>query len=170
MAVKCLTVVLDDEGRELCTLSLGINGQLQGHGRKLKELLRGYAIVHDLRINDRTTTATSMGHLAVLLIRKLRPIAALLEMQPASTRNTGEEYIYTIYPRHTSARLPSLLNLRIEVATSLSSPEAVKTVIYDGLLDEFDPHAVEAEWSHPAHEPKKDQRMRARAAKAARAR
>jgi hypothetical protein len=167
MAVKCLTVVLDDEGRELCTLSLGINGQLEGHGRELKELLRGYAIVHDLRIHDRQATATTMGHLAVLLIRKLRPIAALLEMQPLGVRNTGEEYIYTIYPRHTSAKLPSLLNLRIEVAIS---KDAAKTVIYDGLLDEFDPHAVEVEWSHPADEPKKDKKTEARAAKAAKAR
>src|SRR4051794_34158054 len=124
MSVKCLTVVLDDEGRELCTLSLGVNGQLTGHGRELKQLLRGYAVVHDLRIKDRRATALSPGHLAVLLIRRLRPIAAPLEMQPVGTRSTGEEYIYTIYPRHTSSKFPSLVNLRIEAAVSLSSKDA----------------------------------------------
>jgi hypothetical protein len=166
MAVKCLTVVLNEDGQELCTLSLGVNGQLTGHGRELKQLLRGYAIVHDLRIKDRRATAFSPGHLAVLLIKRLRPMPALLEMQPMGARKLGEEYIYTIYPRHTSSKLPSLLNLRIEMC---SQSQDARTVIYDGLLDEFDPHAVEAEWSHPADGQNKDTNSESETAKAARA-
>jgi hypothetical protein len=164
MAVKCLTVVVNDDGQELCTLSLSVNGQLTGHGRELKQLLRGYALVHDLRIKDRRATAFSSGHLAVLLIKRLRSMPALLEMQPVGVRNQGEEYVYTIYPRHTSSKLPSLLNLRIEMC---SRSQDTRTVIYDGLLDEFDPHAVEAEWSHPADQQNKDTNSEPETAKAA---
>jgi hypothetical protein len=165
MSVKCLTVVLDDDGKEVCVLYSSTNGQLTGHGRDLKDLLRGYTITHDLRSKDRSRVACSMGHLTVILTKKIRPINGLLEM--LAGRNVGEEYVYTLYPRHTSLKLPSLLNLRIEAASSLSSKDAAKIVIYDGLLDEFEPHAVEAEWSHPADLPKQETQAKRRAAKAA---
>src|SRR5690349_21004379 len=114
MSVKCLTVVLDDDGKEVCVLYSSTNGQLTGHGEDLKALLCGYTIIHNLRSKDRANIAVNLRHLAVILIKKIRPINGLLEMLPSGTRNIGEEYVYTVYPRHTSAKLPSLLNLRIE--------------------------------------------------------
>ena len=53
MSIKCLTVVLDEKGQDVCIFSLSMNGQLTGHGQELKQLLRGYTIIYDLRIKDR---------------------------------------------------------------------------------------------------------------------
>lgn len=151
MGVKSLTVVLDDEGRDICVLSRSIDGYLSGHGEDLKRFLRGHVINRELPTKDNRKVAASMGHLAVLLIKNFRLGIGLFELLPCETRDQGEEYVYTVYPRHTSAKAPSLLNLRIEAPfpsfTGLGpSLESSRTLIYDGLLDEFDPKEVEAQW------------------------
>jgi len=62
MSIKCLTVVLDENGQEVCIFSVSMNGQVTGHGQELKQLLRGYKIIHDMRIKDRRATAVSLRH------------------------------------------------------------------------------------------------------------
>ncbi len=151
MGVKSLTVVLDDEGRDICVLSRSIDGYLSGHGEDLKRFLRGHVVTRELRTKDNRKVATSMGHLAVLLIKDFRSGIGLFELLPCETRDQGEEYVYTVYPRHNSTKAPSLLNLRIEATfPTFTGPdragESTRTVIFDGLLDEFDPKEVEAQW------------------------
>jgi hypothetical protein len=153
MSIKCLTVVLDDDGNDICVLARSDNGDLNGHGEELKQFLRGFAIVRDLKVKDRRSVATNMGHLACVLVRFIRTNLGLVELLASGTRGIDEEYIYTIYPRHAAELFPSLLNLRVEAAfppygeiDGLSSSKM--TVIYDGLLDEFNPHQVQLTWEH----------------------
>lgn len=153
MGVKSLTVVLDDEGRDICVLSRSLDGYLNGHGDDLKRSLRGHVIAREVRSKDHRKIAYSMGHLAVLLIKEFRWGIGIFELLPGGTRGCGEEYIYTVYPRHTSPKAPSLLNLKVETLfpgyTGNDLPKAsTTTVIYDGLLDEFDPNETQARWEY----------------------
>ncbi|MBK8464936.1 MAG: hypothetical protein IPL32_03820 [Chloracidobacterium sp.] len=149
--MKSLTIVLDDEGRDICVLSRSIDGDLTGHGDDLKRLLRGHLITRESRSKDHHKVAFSMGHLAVTLIKDSKWGIGFFKLLPCGTRDYGEEYIYTVYPRHTASKTPSLLNLRIETLfpeyTGTDSPKNhTWTVIYDGLLDEFNPNEVQAQW------------------------
>ena len=148
MGVKSLTIVLDDEGTEICVLQRSIDGYLSGHGEDLKRVLRGHVITREYRSKDHSKAAVSMEHLAVLLIKDFRWGVGFSELLPCGTRDRGEDYVYTVYPRHTSPKLPSLLNLRVEaVFPKYTGPdlnkESTRTVIYDGLLDEFIPNEVQ---------------------------
>ncbi|MEP6789507.1 MAG: hypothetical protein ABJB40_13795 [Acidobacteriota bacterium] len=157
MSVKSLTVIQDDGGNDICVLSRNINGDLTSHGEELKRFLRGCVISKDGYIKDSRHSAASMGHLAVQMIKRLQINIGLIEMLPAGTRDQGEEYIYSIYPRHALLEQPSLLNLRVEAAfphyTEIDPNNQSKmTVLYDGLLDEFDANVVRAQWEHAADE------------------
>ena len=151
MGIKSLTIVLDDEGRDICVLSRSIDGYLTGHGDDLKRLLRGHVITRESRSKDHRKIAFSMGHLAVILIKDYRWGIGFFELLPGGTRDQEAEYIYTVYPRHTASKIPSLLNLRVEALfpeyTGTPLPkDYTRTVIYDGLLDEFNPNEVQAKW------------------------
>lgn len=152
MSVKSLTVVADDDGRDLCVLSRNIDGHLTGHGVDLRDFLRGYIITRQPKTADKRKTVSTIGWLAVTLITEFKTGMGDFELLPSGTRDTGEEYIYTVYARHTSRKLPSLLNLRVEVtypryAEINPNNDSKTTIIYDGLLDEFDPPEVQAQWS-----------------------
>lgn len=151
MSLKCLTVVIDDDGSEICVLARGGNGDLNGHGEDLKQFLRGFAIVRDLKVKDRRSVAVNMGQLACLLIKHIRTNLGTVELLPTGTRSVGEEYIYSVYPRHAAEVCPSLLNIRVEISHPSYSDidpanESTMTVVYDGLLDEFNPPQVLMNW------------------------
>lgn len=157
MSVKCLTVIPDDEGKDVCVLSRTIDGYLTGHGEYLRNFLRGYLITREAKAMDHRNAAPTIGRLAAKLIAEFKAGIGDFELLPAGTRDQGEEYRYTICARHSALKIPSLLNLRVEVAfpryAEIDSSNASKmTVIYEGLLDEFDPHEVQAQWEHGEEE------------------
>lgn len=153
MSVKSLTVVLDDDGKEVCVLSRTLDGHLTGHGVDLRNFLRGFIIKRGSKSADSQKTVANIGRLAALLIAEFHSGTGEFELRSPGVHEGGQEYVYTVYARHTVPTTPSLLNLRIETAF-LSYAEidpdngSKTTVIYDGLLDEFDPHEVHDQWSH----------------------
>ncbi len=157
MSVKSLTVITNDEGKDVCVLSRDIDGYLTGHGEYLRNFLRGYLITREAKSKDNRKAITKIGRLAALLVAEFKSGIGDFELLPAGTRDQGEEYLYTIYARHSSLKTPSLLNLRVEVAFPQYSEidpsnNSRMTVIYDGLLDEFDPHEVQSNWEHAEDE------------------
>lgn len=151
MSIKSLTVVLDDDGREICILFRNLDGDLNGHGDYLRRVLRGHVITRTFCVKEHRKAAVSMGQLAVLLIREFRYSIGLLELKPCGTRGLGEEFVYTVYPRHASPNFLSLLNLKVETYFPLQSEndlpaKQTTTVIYDGPLDEFDANHVQSQW------------------------
>jgi hypothetical protein len=153
MSVKSLTVVADDDGRDVCVLLRTLDGHLTGHGAELRAFLRGYIIARS-RIIDGEKAASTIGRLASALVSEFSVGIGDFELLPSDTRHVGEEYVYTVYAHHTIPKMPSLLNLRIEADFSRfktndsADDDKRMTVIYDGLLDEFDPMEVLAQWSH----------------------
>lgn len=153
MSVKSLTVVLDDDGREICVLMRTLDGHLTGHGVDLRNFLRGYIISRESKSADNRKTTSTIGRLAAKLIAEFNSGVGDFELLPCGTRRVGEEYIYFVLARHASPATPSLLNLRVEAvfqhyAEIEPENKSRTTVIYDGLLDEFDPHETQVQWSH----------------------
>jgi hypothetical protein len=72
MSVKSLTVVLDDDGKEVCVLSRTLDGHLTGHGVDLKNFLRGFIITRQSKSADSRKTVASIGRLAALLIAEFQ--------------------------------------------------------------------------------------------------
>lgn len=151
MGIKSLTVVSDDDGKDVCVLSRDMDGDLTGHGAYLRKFLRGFIIARRSRPADQRSTVPSMGRLAAILIAEFRSGIGEFELLPSATRGVDEDYVYTIYPRHSTPSTPSLLNLRVEAAFAShrgsSQGTDTMTVLYDGLLDEFEPCGVLDHWS-----------------------
>lgn len=130
MSIKSLTIVLDDEGREICVLFRNLDGDLDGHGEYLRRVLRGHVVTRESCLKKHRKASMNMGQLAVLLIKEFRYGIGFFELKPCGTREVGEEFIYVIYPRNASPRSLSLLNFRVETYFPLPTENDLPTQLH----------------------------------------
>jgi hypothetical protein len=145
MGTRSLTLVLDEDGKEICVLYRQYDGYPAGHGFDLKQFLSGVQIVNGLGVNKQTKVANGMGCLAAQLITFFKAEAGGFYLYPAGARDCGEEYIYTVYLD------TGKLMMRVEAgAVTLFGFPGTKQVnmptLYDGEVESFDPDAVERLW------------------------
>jgi len=107
MGTRSITII-NDGSTELCVLYRQHDGYPSGHGADIAQALGGKRMVNGF--SDPVTQINGAGDLAVQLIAWLKwdatvnskwrptPInsAGGLYLYPAGTRDTGEEYVYTI--------------------------------------------------------------------------
>ncbi len=161
MGTRSLTVILDEENKEICVLYRQYDGYLNGHGAELKEFLEGFSVVNGFGSGDPPKTANGMGCLAAQIIANFKSGIGGFYLYPADTRDYGEEYIYTIYLQKRGCKSSSRLLLKIQAGavTFFGLPGTKQTnmpVIYDGPVDEFDPELVQQTWSNREEEPVND--------------
>ncbi|MEP6789506.1 MAG: hypothetical protein ABJB40_13790 [Acidobacteriota bacterium] len=161
MGTRSLTVVLNEEGDEICVLYRQMDGYPTGHGTDLKEFLDGMSVVNGYGSSTPKGAANGMGCLAAQIIAHFKDGIGNFYLYPAGTRDCGEEYIYTIYLDDLDKNKPKRLNLKIQAGavTFFGLPgtkQGNMPVIYDGLVRDFDPEAVEAEWRVREEEPVND--------------
>ncbi len=145
MGTRCLTIVEEDGGAEICVLYRQYDGYPTGHGAELKSFLEGIQIVNGLGLGNQTRTANGMDCLAAQLIAHFKTEPGGFYLYPAGRRDCGEEYIYTVY---TDA---GNLMIRVEAgAVTFFGLPGTKQVnmptLYDGEIESFDPQAVESLW------------------------
>ncbi len=145
MGTRCLTIVEEDEGAEICVLYRQYDGNPTGHGSELKTFLEGMQVVNGLGIGDQKRIANGMDCLAAQLIAHFKTEPGGFYLYPAGRRDCGEEYIYTVYLDG------GTLMLRVEAgAVTFFGLPGTKQVnmptLYDGEIESFDPDTVERLW------------------------
>ena len=161
MGTRSLTIILDENGKEICVLYRQYDGYPTGHGADLKEFLDGFMVVNGYGSDDPPKAANGMGCLAAQIVSHFKSGIGGFYLYPAKTRDCGEEYIYTAYLNHPEKNGPRVLNLKIQAGavTFFGLPGTKQNnmpVIFDGSINDFDPQSVEQAWSNRAEEPFND--------------
>lgn len=97
MGTRSLTVLENEDGKEIAVLYRQYDGYLDGHGKKLVEFLQGFDITDGL-VTDRTKTANGAGCLAAQVIAHFKKGAGGFYLYPAGTRDVGEDFVYFVRP------------------------------------------------------------------------
>src|SRR5258708_5952489 len=157
MGTRSLTVILDEENKEICVLYRQYDGYLNGHGAELKEFLDGFSVVNGFGSGDPPKSANGMGCLAAQIIGHFKSGIGGFYLYPAATRDCGEQYIYTVYLKKIGKVRPRLLlKIQAGAVTFFGLPgtkENNMPMIYDGSVDDFDPETVQQQWSNRTEEP-----------------
>lgn len=72
MGTRCLTVFIDESGREIATLYRQFDGYLTGHGARLAEILKGKHLVNGFSPCDEGKVFNGAGDLAAAVIALLK--------------------------------------------------------------------------------------------------
>lgn len=108
MGTRSLTIVRDEDDREILTLYRQFDGYPEGgHGEELARFLNGFEVVNGITSYDVKKLANGAGCLAAQIVAKFkRPTKSYdgkrqgpvgnFYIYPAGSRNVGEEYIYTV--------------------------------------------------------------------------
>lgn len=99
MGTRSLTILNDDDGKEIAVLYRQFDGYPSGHGLELKNFLSGMTITRGISGNTRNT-ANGGACLAAQLVAHFKgDEVGQFYLYPADTRDAGEEYIYTVMPK-----------------------------------------------------------------------
>lgn len=145
MGTRCLTIVEEDGGAEICVLYRQYDGYPTGHGAELKSFLEGIHVLNGLGLAGQKRTANGMDCLAAQLIAHFKTEPGGFYLHPAETRDRGEEYIYTVYLD--SGKL--MMRVEAGAVTFFGLPGTKQVnmpILYDGEVESFDPEAVERLW------------------------
>ena len=98
MGTRSLTVLQDNDGREIAVLYRQMDGYPEGHGAELARYLKPFHVVNGFGLGDKKgKAANGMSCLAAQLIAKFKRDIGGFYLHPAGTRDCGEEYVYTVY-------------------------------------------------------------------------
>jgi len=114
MGTRCITVVEDENGEELCRIFRGFDGYPSVHGDELVSFLARGRVQERIEMTD-DKSFLGMGDVASSLItylkgfrkdytdpssdKKWRPPSSIgnkIQLMPAGTKDVGEEFIYTV--------------------------------------------------------------------------
>lgn len=96
MGTRSLLIVKDENNQTLMNMYRQFDGYPSGAGKEIAEFLDGMVIVNGFGSHTPKKAANGMGCLAAQLIAHFKEEIGGFYLHPASTRNCGEEYIYTI--------------------------------------------------------------------------
>ena len=143
MGTRSLTVFMNGE-QEIAVMYRQYDGHPSSHGEELKEFLKDIQVVNGMS-GDRTKVANGMGCLAAQIVAYFKEEPGNIYLHAARTRDTGEEYIYTV-----SASEKGTVWLKCQAGAMTffglpgSKQESMPT-LYDGPVNEFDGGKAEAE-------------------------
>lgn len=129
MGTRSLTIVRDG-GKEIVTIYQQSDGYPTGVGADLKAFAGSMQICNGIRDGYKAGEwANGMGCFAAQLIARLKKKdIGSVYIYPVGARNVGEEYVYTLSNRDG--------RLYLEVCHP-------STVVWEGLLGDFDPEKLE---------------------------
>jgi hypothetical protein len=105
MGTRSLTVVHDEDDKEIVVMYRQMDGYPTGHGEELAEFLRGMRIVNGISPGDTGKFANGMDCLAAQLVMHFKAgckmeysphFAGNIYLRPGGTRDYGEEYVYHV--------------------------------------------------------------------------
>ncbi len=128
MGTRSLTHIKDEDGKTLVTIYRQFDGYPIGMGADIKKALGDKTLVNGY--TDPATQTNGMGCAAAMLIAAIKDGCGNVYIRKPDSSDCWEEYIYTLSQ-----------TAGMKIALKLEGGE--KT-LFDGLLSDFDPEAVEA--------------------------
>lgn len=150
MGTRSLTVMLEEghkgkDGKEIIVMYRQMDGYPTGHGQELVDFLTGIKLVNGICPGDKErqiVQANGMGCLAAQLVSHFKTEVGNFYLYPSKTRDCGEEWIYTVYPK--DGRV--CLRVQSGSVTFFGLPGTKQKnmpVVFDGELTEWDAKEVE---------------------------
>ncbi|KKN43908.1 hypothetical protein LCGC14_0698570 [marine sediment metagenome] len=140
MGTRSLTVVQNDAGDEIITMYRQMDGYPTGHGADLLEWGVGGQVVNGIGCDTPAKAYNGMECLAAQLVAAFKDGIGGTYLHPSGSRDVGEEYRYEI---SADAETNALVLKVIDVGYEYDGKVVEAIVLYEGLLDEFDPEAAE---------------------------
>jgi hypothetical protein len=101
-------VFKDAERKEICVLYRQFDGYPEGHGKALRNFLKGKEIVNGYSSGDEKNF-NGMGCLTAQVIAHFKKDIGNFYVHAAGTRDCWEEYIYVVYPKkHNGKVIPGI--------------------------------------------------------------
>ena len=127
MGTRSLTHIKED-GKTLLTIYRQMDGYPTGMGKDLKYILEPLALANGIGLNKKV--ANGMGCVAAQIVAGLKKGPGSVYIYPVDSVDCGEEYTYTIEPDGESFTI---------TVTGYDN-----RAVFRGLIQDFDPEAVEA--------------------------
>ena len=124
MGTKSLTVIKNNEDKEICVMYKQFDGYPEGHGQELYEFLNGMTIVNGIGMNHSLKLANGMECLTAQIIAHFKKDVGGIYVYPNGTRDCYEDYIYTVYFKYKK--------LYMTIFDCCN-----KTILFDGELNNF---------------------------------
>jgi hypothetical protein len=107
MGTRSLTVMLDEDDKEIAVLYRQFDGYPEGHGKDLKDFLKPITLVNGISMAETRPIANGAACLAAQIVAHFKTpdrvdatnSAGNFYLYPAGTRDAGEEYIYTVHTK-----------------------------------------------------------------------
>lgn len=122
MGTRSLTVIVDEEGKEVVVLYRQYDGHPASHGLQLSNFLKPLTLMNGTGPVD---TANGMNCLAAQIIAHFKVGSGNFYLYAAGTRDMGEEFIYTVYPKQSN------IFLKVMDAYHPNTP------LFDGMARKF---------------------------------
>ena len=97
MGTRCLTVLHDNDEKEIAVLYRQFDGYPDGHGQELADFLKNKTVVNGISFNmDASKIFNGPGCLAASIIAHFKDEVGGFYLYPAGTRDCWEDYIYHV--------------------------------------------------------------------------
>lgn len=143
MGTRSITVFEDGDGREIVVMYRQYDGYPSGHGRELADLLKQFDVVNGLSGKPVRRVANGAGCLAAQVVAAFKTELGGIYLYPAGTRDTGEEWIYTV---RASERIGIMLKVQTGAVTMFGLPGTKQThmpILFQGPPADFDVEKIE---------------------------
>jgi len=149
MGTRSLTILPGEvPGEEAAVMYRQMDGYPTGHGQELADFLRGAAIVNGIPFGglenedgDAVLIFNGPACLAAAIVAHFKEGPGGFYLYPAGTRDTGEEYVYTIIAAPVEGLGMDKEGGKIGLKVECSYAEGA---IFEGFADDFDGDEVEA--------------------------
>jgi len=138
MGTRSLTVVQDEQGKELVNIYRQFDGYPSGAGKDLADFLTPIKLINGISGGGRQKAgeyANGMGCLAAQLVAHFKTEIGNFYLLPPGERDADEEYLYTVHP------IKGEIHLTVVSCAWDSKGEG--TVVYIGPASEFTAEIVE---------------------------
>lgn len=142
MGTRSLTVINDEDGKEIAVLYRQSDGYPSGHGQELADFLKGFTVGNGLHSDDPTLYANGMGCLAAQIVAHFKDEPGGFYLYPAGSRDVGEGYVYTVRPGRLRVS-PGFRRFR-GLALTCSDSDDVRA-LFDGDPATFNGEVIEKE-------------------------
>jgi len=105
MGTRSLTVIENEDGKEIVVMYRQFDGYPEGHGVELAEFLKSIHLVNGLGLTETRKVANGMGCLAAQLIAHFKDEPGQFYLYPAGTRDCWEDYVYYVYASGDQCRI-----------------------------------------------------------------
>ena len=137
MGTRSLTIMFDENDKEIAVLYRQFDGYPSGHGKELCDFLTGFKVVNGID-STQGKVANGGGCLAAQIIAFFKREVGGFYLYPAGTRKVWEEYRYYVYPKTNEK-----IRVNVEKVICVTEKQILGKTIYLGYAEDFNGDVLE---------------------------